>query len=170
MAKIYNKNTGAALPIAFTRTNPRPLDESSYFGSLIAAQSYAANDPTAYIGQVLTVVVDGHAKQYKIASVAGALAEIYDSENPPAGSGGGAGSMVTLTSAQVTALIGGTPFQFMVSQGQTVNVTALYVNGLAQESTLYSVSSNALSVSLTSGDPEIIAGDIVQILYSVSES
>ena len=52
----------------FKRSQPIPLDYSSVYGSLADAQNYASTNPTAYVGQVLTVVTttpelctkDGH--------------------------------------------------------------------------------------------------------------
>ena len=52
----YTSADGLGFPLNFRRGNPNPLDNSSVWASLEAAQNYAATDPVAYVGQVLTVV------------------------------------------------------------------------------------------------------------------
>lgn len=80
----YNKTTdGFDMPLNIHRSNPDPLDNSSVWQSLDAAEDYAKNDPTAYVGQVLTVVTnDGteenpsySSKVYVINDAAGTLKE-----------------------------------------------------------------------------------------------
>ena len=46
----------ASIAYNFSRGNPVPLDETSYFESLTDAQNYAISGATAYVGQILTVV------------------------------------------------------------------------------------------------------------------
>lgn len=60
-------------PLSMARQDAFPLDKTTVFSSLEAAQSYAQTDPTAYVGQVLSVVTDGAAEVYKIADTAGTL-------------------------------------------------------------------------------------------------
>ena len=43
-----------------------PLDDSSVFYSLEDAQTYAQSNPTAYVGQILSVVLDGESTAYQI--------------------------------------------------------------------------------------------------------
>ena len=52
----YTAADGLGFPLNFRRGNPNPLDNSSVWASLAEAQTYAASDPTAYVGQILTVV------------------------------------------------------------------------------------------------------------------
>lgn len=52
----YLEKDGLGFPLNFRRGNPNPLDNSSVWSSLEAAQNYAATDPVAYVGQILTVV------------------------------------------------------------------------------------------------------------------
>lgn len=52
----YTSADGLGFPLNFRRGNPNPLDNSSVWKSLSDAQTYAATDPVAYVGQVLTVV------------------------------------------------------------------------------------------------------------------
>ena len=55
------------LPVYMHRQNPVPLDETSVFTSLEAAQRYAANtDGMAYPGQIISVVTESEVKVYKI--------------------------------------------------------------------------------------------------------
>ena len=52
----YLEKDGLGFPLNFRRGNPNPLDNSSVWNSLSAAQNYAQTDPTAYVGQILSVV------------------------------------------------------------------------------------------------------------------
>lgn len=60
-------------PMAFSRQDSFPLDKTSVYGSLEAAQTYAQTSPLAYVGQVLSVVVDGVSTAYQIKNTAGDL-------------------------------------------------------------------------------------------------
>ena len=77
----YTSVDGLGFPLNFRRGNPNPLDNSSVWASLEAAQNYAANDPVAYVGQILTVVVTAEdsttsVKAYSIQDEAGTLKEV----------------------------------------------------------------------------------------------
>lgn len=77
----YTSADGLGFPLNFRRGNPNPLDNSSVWASLTAAQNYAATDPVAYVGQILTVVdtaEDGttSVKAYSIQDEAGTLKEV----------------------------------------------------------------------------------------------
>jgi hypothetical protein len=52
----YLEKDGLGFPLNFRRGNPNPLDNSSVWKSLADAQNYAQTDPTAYVGQILSVV------------------------------------------------------------------------------------------------------------------
>ena len=52
----YLEKDGLGFPLNFRRGNPNPLDNSSVWNSLEAAKNYAQTDPTAYVGQILSVV------------------------------------------------------------------------------------------------------------------
>ncbi len=52
----YLDKDGLGFPLNFRRGNPNPLDNSSVWNSLAAAKNYAQTDPTAYVGQILSVV------------------------------------------------------------------------------------------------------------------
>lgn len=60
-------------PMAFSRQDSFPLDKTSVYGSLEEAQTYAQTSPLAYVGQVLSVVVDGVSTTYQIKNTAGDL-------------------------------------------------------------------------------------------------
>ena len=74
----YTSADGLGFPLNFRRGNPNPLDNSSVWASLESAQAYAANDPVAYVGQILTVVdnTEGIATVYSIQDEAGALKKV----------------------------------------------------------------------------------------------
>lgn len=74
----YTAADGLGFPLNFRRGNPNPLDNSSVWASLAEAQTYAASDPTAYVGQILTVVDNtaGTATVYSIQNEAGTLKKV----------------------------------------------------------------------------------------------
>lgn len=74
----YTAADGLGFPLNFRRGNPNPLDNSSVWASLEAAQTYAASDPVAYVGQILTVVdnVNSIATVYSIQDEAGTLKKV----------------------------------------------------------------------------------------------
>lgn len=74
----YTAADGLGFPLNFRRGNPNPLDNSSVWASLAEAQNYAANDPVAYVGQILTVVdnANGVATVYSIQDEAGTLKKV----------------------------------------------------------------------------------------------
>ena len=74
----YTPADGLGFPLNFRRGNPNPLDNSSVWASLEAAQTYAASDPVAYVGQILTVVdnTEGIATVYSIQDEAGTLKKV----------------------------------------------------------------------------------------------
>ena len=74
----YTTADGLGFPLNFRRGNPNPLDNSSVWASLEAAQTYATSDPVAYVGQILTVVdnANGVATVYSIQDEAGTLKKV----------------------------------------------------------------------------------------------
>lgn len=52
----YTNDNGFGMALNIRRGDPNPLDNSSVWASLEAAQIYAKNDPIAYVGQIITVV------------------------------------------------------------------------------------------------------------------
>lgn len=71
----YKDADGLGFPLNFRRGNPNPLDNSAVWASLDAAKNYAKTDPTAYVGQILSVVdnTNGIVDVYKINNAAGDL-------------------------------------------------------------------------------------------------
>ena len=63
-------------PLAMQRQDAFALDPTSVWPSLAEAQNYAKTNPTSYIGQVLSVVVDGVATTYTIVDATGKLAPL----------------------------------------------------------------------------------------------
>ena len=63
-------------PMEIKRQDAFALDPTSVWKSLEEAQSYAQNNPTAYIGQVIAVVAEGVADIYKIKDEAGTLEKV----------------------------------------------------------------------------------------------
>lgn len=71
--KTYSK---MEFPLAMQRQDAFALDPTEIWASLEAAQNYAKNDPTAYVGQKLAVIADGVSTQYQIKNTAGDLEPI----------------------------------------------------------------------------------------------
>lgn len=63
-------------PLAMKRQDAFALDPSTVWPSMETAQKYAKTNPTAYIGQLLSVIVDGVATPYVIQNAAGDLAPL----------------------------------------------------------------------------------------------
>ena len=62
-AKAYSN---MEFPLSMKRQDAFSLDPTCVWPSMADAQNYAKTNPTAYIGQVLSVVVDGVATSYTI--------------------------------------------------------------------------------------------------------
>lgn len=73
---ITKKYSDMEFPLAMKRQDAFALDETAVWPSMADAQNYAKTNPTAYIGQVLSVVVDGVATSYTIQNAAGDLAPL----------------------------------------------------------------------------------------------
>lgn len=71
----YTNDQGFGLPLNIRRGNPNPLDNSAVWASLDAAKNYAKTDPTAYVGQIISVVDNEKSvvDVYKINDAAGNL-------------------------------------------------------------------------------------------------
>ena len=71
----YTNDQGFGLPLNIRRGNPNPLDNSAVWASLDAAKNYAKTDPTAYVGQIISVVDNENSvvDVYKINDTAGNL-------------------------------------------------------------------------------------------------
>ena len=60
-------------PLAMKRQDAFALDPTGVWPSLEAAEDYAKNNPTAYVGQHISVVVEGMSTAYQIKNAAGDL-------------------------------------------------------------------------------------------------
>lgn len=60
-------------PLSMSRQDAFPLDKSSVFYSMAEAKTYAQESPLAYVGQHISVVVDGESTAYQIMNAAGDL-------------------------------------------------------------------------------------------------
>ena len=138
----YLEKDGLGFPLNFRRGNPNPLDNSSVWNSLEAAQNYAQTDPTAYVGQILSVVnytpavTDGEGtvttasqstvEVYYIKDEAGSLEPVGTS---PVGDEG----TITVAEDGTVRLYGidGLELTRTEDDGSTTNITyqPLYVNG-----------------------------------------
>ena len=70
------KYSDMEFPLSMKRQDAFPLDETAVWPSMETAQKYAKTNPTAYIGQLLSVIVDGVATPYVIQNAAGDLAPL----------------------------------------------------------------------------------------------
>ena len=61
-AKAYSN---MEFPLSMKRQDAFALDPTCVWPSLAEAQNYAKTNPTAYIGQVLSVVADGTATRWR---------------------------------------------------------------------------------------------------------
>lgn len=78
MAVLQKEFNVMGLPMAISRNNPIPLDKTAVWYDEAQMREYAATNPTAYVGQVLSLVNETTrtATAYIITSVAGALKEV----------------------------------------------------------------------------------------------
>ena len=60
-------------PLTIKRQDAFSIDQTEVWPSLEAAQAYAQSNPTAYVGQKISVVVDGVSTPYQIKNEAGEL-------------------------------------------------------------------------------------------------
>lgn len=78
MAVIDKNIISMSMPKAMNRGNPIPLDASAVWYDLGEMQTYATTNPTAYVGQILSLVNEEtqQATAYIITNAAGTLQEI----------------------------------------------------------------------------------------------
>lgn len=78
MAVIDKKLYLLTMPKAMSRTNALPLDASSVWYAYADMEAYAKNNPTAYVGQVLSLVDEANnsATAYVIVDTEGTLREV----------------------------------------------------------------------------------------------
>lgn len=75
MAVDNTQNSYAKMefPLTIKRQDAFSIDQTEVWPSLEAAQAYAQSNPTAYVGQKISVVVDGVSTPYQIKNVLGEL-------------------------------------------------------------------------------------------------
>lgn len=75
MAVNNTQNSYAKMefPLTIKRQDAFSIDQTEVWSSLEAAQAYAQSNPTAYVGQKISVVVDGVSTPYQIKNAAGEL-------------------------------------------------------------------------------------------------
>lgn len=79
MARIEKNGGFNALPIGYKRGNPIPLDTTAVWYSFEEMENYAKNGATAYVGQILTLVLEGDqtvVETYVIQNMAGDLGQV----------------------------------------------------------------------------------------------
>lgn len=138
----YLEKDGLGFPLNFRRGNPNPLDNSSVWNSLEAAKNYAQTDPTAYVGQILSVVNYTAAvtdEEGTVTTPSQSTVEVYYIKDE-AGNLEAIGASLVGDEATVTVAEDGTISLYGVEgleltrteeDGSTVNITyqPLYVNG-----------------------------------------
>lgn len=80
-----NAYAGMDFPLQINRQDAFPLDGTEVWPSLAEAQTYAQTNPTAYVGQKISVMENGKAVPYVIEDEAGTLKAM-------SGGGGGGGT------------------------------------------------------------------------------
>ena len=75
MAKRIDSYTKIAFASTYTRANGQPLDDTSVWPSLSAAQDYAKTDK-AYVGQIITVSAADKSNVYVVSNEDGKLVEL----------------------------------------------------------------------------------------------
>lgn len=136
------------LAVYFNRQNPLPLDKTSIYNSLEAAQKYARENVKAYPGQIISVVTESEVKVYKINN--GKLEEL------------GKGSLVTDQNPKLLATAD--------NIGQIIYLTTQVIDGeVTYSAGPYIVSGNGtvskIGTTSASGD---IATDVATLQGKVS--
>ena len=79
MAQIYKEKNYMGLPMNIARGNPLPLDTTAVWYDRAAMEAYAKNGDTAYVGQILTLVLEEDqtvVETYVIQNMAGDLGQV----------------------------------------------------------------------------------------------
>lgn len=76
MATILNDAAYMGFPLSIKRGNPAPVDTTAVWYNKTELENYAANGPTAYVGQVLTLVAGGKCEAYMISNEVGTLVKL----------------------------------------------------------------------------------------------
>ncbi len=100
MATIMNDAAYMGFPLSIKRGNPAPVDTTAVWYNKTELETYAASGATAYVGQILTLYVDGKAEAYMIADEAGTLVKLAQTT-----ASGDLASDVAALQGQVSSLI-----------------------------------------------------------------
>ena len=76
MATIMNDAAYMGFPLSIKRGNPAPVDTTAVWYNKTELESYAKSGATAYVGQILTLVVDNKCEAYMISNAAGTLVKL----------------------------------------------------------------------------------------------
>lgn len=76
MATILNNVPYMGFPLSIKRGNPAPVDTTAVWYNKTELETYAASGATAYVGQILTLVVDSKCEAYMISNEAGTLIKL----------------------------------------------------------------------------------------------
>lgn len=76
MATILNNAPYMGFPLSIKRGNPAPVDTTAVWYNKTELETYAASGATAYVGQILTLVVDSKCEAYMISNEAGTLIKL----------------------------------------------------------------------------------------------
>lgn len=175
----YTSADGLGFPLNFRRGNPNPLDNSSVWASLEAAQNYAANDPVAYVGQILTVVTTAEdsttsVKAYSIQDTDGTLKEVG---SVPVGDGltiDVVGGKITLKGAS-TAETGAQPrikadgsIEWVVPSTETIDGLQTAVAGLQSDVSTLQTDLDAVETIVGSAESGLVK-DVADNTSGISE-
>lgn len=100
MAKIMNDAAYMGFPLSIKRGNPAPVDTTAVWYDKTELETYAKSGATAYVGQILTLVVDSKCEAYMISNEAGTLIKLASTT-----ASGDLASDVATLQGQVTDLI-----------------------------------------------------------------
>lgn len=76
MATILNNAAYMGFPLSIKRGNPAPVDTTAVWYNKTELETYAKSGATAYVGQILTLVVDNKCEAYMISNAAGTLVKL----------------------------------------------------------------------------------------------
>lgn len=76
MATILNNAPYMGFPLSIKRGNPAPVDTTAVWYNKTELETYAASGATAYVGQILTLIVDSKCEAYMISNEAGTLIKL----------------------------------------------------------------------------------------------
>ena len=76
MAVIMNNAAYMGFPLSIKRGNPAPVDTTAVWYNKTELEAYAKSGATAYVGQILTLVVDNKCEAFMISNEAGTLIKL----------------------------------------------------------------------------------------------